>query len=435
LGYDPIFKQQPQPAALQPAPPASQPVVNSNPYGAQPQLLQSGYGLPVSTMGYEQALSAGVSSPGSSTQQFDYASAIDPALEAAAPPPAANPYQQAAMPTFRDDLKRELQSASPLSAGGLDTTPHLRGGASSFPPSSLAAAYPTPAKKYKMEELLALGGPVPAPLENANVADNVPVLDEIKNLYHSVYSPGLENLLESKWYPVKGIATLLKDKQLLDLYAVLLDRFAKTSSADPKAMAESSAVEARLIWGLATMVRTAAAAETNGSSTTEPKTIPPSDDVVEAGHRLNVFESLLTGHTAESNPLVQPAPGTTDHHKTREFQFWHELGNFVTLKDDQPENLKAIDDSLSALRNLLDGRENRDILYSICIVRAIGNRIADYNDQDPMPHHLDEADWKNKLNVAKRFIRDEGNGAGTTNVVRRFCEMAYRSWTTPGIGE
>jgi hypothetical protein len=93
-------------------------------------MLQSGYGAPVTNMGYEPALSAGVSSPGSTSQQFDYASAIDPALEAAAPPPTTtsnNQFQQppSGMPNFREGLKREMQSASPYSSGASDT-PHLR---------------------------------------------------------------------------------------------------------------------------------------------------------------------------------------------------------------------------------------------------------------------------------------------------------------------
>lgn len=59
----------------------------ANPYGNQPQMLGGTYAP--STMAYDPALSAGVSSPGSAGQQFEYASAIDPALEAAAPPAAA----------------------------------------------------------------------------------------------------------------------------------------------------------------------------------------------------------------------------------------------------------------------------------------------------------------------------------------------------------
>jgi hypothetical protein len=44
-------------------------------------MLGAAYGAP--TISYGLALSAGISSPGLATQQFDYTSAIDPALESA----------------------------------------------------------------------------------------------------------------------------------------------------------------------------------------------------------------------------------------------------------------------------------------------------------------------------------------------------------------
>jgi hypothetical protein len=89
-GYDPIFKQQQGPAAIQPAP-SSAPsqggsTATSQGYGNQPHML--GYGG-VSNMNYDPTLSGSVSSPGSAGQQYDYASAIDPALESAAPPTAS----------------------------------------------------------------------------------------------------------------------------------------------------------------------------------------------------------------------------------------------------------------------------------------------------------------------------------------------------------
>ncbi|KAF4634345.1 hypothetical protein G7Y89_g3765 [Cudoniella acicularis] len=85
LGYDPLFKAQLGPAAIRPAPsfaPSQVPLVSTaNPHGNQPQMLGAAYGAP--TMSYDPALSAGVSSPGSATQQFDYTSMIDPALDSA----------------------------------------------------------------------------------------------------------------------------------------------------------------------------------------------------------------------------------------------------------------------------------------------------------------------------------------------------------------
>ncbi len=122
MGYDPIFKQQPGPAAIQPAPTtaSSQPTVAApaNPYGNQPSMIQS-YAAQVPNMGYEPALSAGVSSPGSSNQQFDYASAIDPALETVAPPTStATQFQQPGAAAFGNDLKKEMQSTNSTEVKG-----------------------------------------------------------------------------------------------------------------------------------------------------------------------------------------------------------------------------------------------------------------------------------------------------------------------------
>ncbi|KAE8452401.1 hypothetical protein EG329_001101 [Mollisiaceae sp. DMI_Dod_QoI] len=437
LGYDPIFKQQPGPAAIQPAP-SSAPsaggiAATANPYGHQPQMLP-GYGA-AANMNYDPALSAGVSSPGSASQQFDYASAIDPALEAVAPSTttaaaAAYATTTPGMPHFREDIKRDVQSASPFSSGASET-PHLRGGASSFISPSVAsfeedAAYTTFSAKRTIENLLDLGGP-PPPRATTDVTSSPNMLDEIKHLYYSIYAPGLENFLESKWFSVKGLSKLLAGKQLLDSFASLLQQFGKTAQNDPKEIAYTSSVEARTVWALASMVR-GAAGEMNGVR--EFKTVPSNDDPVEATNRLNIFETLLTGRVAAANPLTAPVPGSTDHHRLRELEFWHTLAEFVTLQYEEASAAKEVDDCLAALRNLLDGRENRDVLYSIAVVRGLGQRVSEYTESD-QPLHLDESDNKSKLLVAKKFVSDEANGSGTTNVIRRLCDMAARSWSSP----
>jgi hypothetical protein len=403
-------------------------------------MLQGYGGGQVPNMGYEPALSAGVSSPGSTSQQFDYSSAIDPALEAVVPPTTkgSNQFQQSqtGMPNFREDLKRELQSASPYSSGASDS-PHLRGGASSFisPSNSqfsqqedeTSAYASSPAKgRMKIDDLLALGGPVPQPVPGKSQEPDF--LDELKHLYHSIYSPGLENFLESKWFPVRGIAKLLGDNRLLEQFAILINEFGKTMGNDDRAMAYTSSIEARVVWGLACMVRSAGSESSNGVKTESG--MPATDDAVEAGNRLTVFENLLCGIVADRNVLAKPVAGSGDAHRLRELDFWYNLGKFVTL--DQASSAHEIDETLAALRNLLDGRENRDVLYSIAIVRAMSTRVSEYSEHE-RPLHLDETDPRSKLAVAKRFVKDEGDGAGTTNVIRRLCELATRSWSVSGF--
>ncbi|TVY68682.1 putative transcriptional regulatory protein [Lachnellula suecica] len=441
LGYDPIFKPQPGPANIQPSPSSAplQPgqLATANPYG-NPHLIQGGY-PPATMANYDPALSAGVSSPGSGSGFYD-ASAIDPALEAAAPSAAASNIFQpttSGMPFFRDDLKREMHSASPFSAAS--DTLHLRGGASSFSPSSSffgdSPADSTFPAKRPVEQLLALGAPPIPGLTAGDFQQNNALLEEAKHLYFSIYAPGLEGFLESKWFPSqKGINSLVNDREVLGKFGLLLSHFAKTGhNADPKLIIITSSVEARLVWGLATMVQSAAAAEAaaNGvNPDTKAPVVPPTDDATEAANRLTAFENLLTGKVATSNKLTAPVPGSTDHHRLRELEFWYTLGNFVCLRDDDPNAAKAIDETTGALRNLLDGRENRDVLYSIAIVRALGHRVSEYTESDE-PLHFDESDNKSKLLVAKKFINDEGTGGGTTNVIRRLCELATRSWTVP----
>ena len=108
-------------------------------------------------------------------------------------------------------------------------------------------------------------------------------------------------------------------------------------------MVYTGSVESRTVWTLATMVR---GSEINGAK--ESKAVPASDDVTEATNRLDVFETLLTGRVAAVNPLTAPIPGSTDHHRLRELEFWHTLGNFVVLPYEDSNAVKDVDDTLSA---------------------------------------------------------------------------------------
>lgn len=286
--------------------------------------------------------------------------------------------------------------------------------------------------KVKIDDLLTQGGDLPPTNpETANKIQDSGVLDEVKHLYHSIYSPGLENFLESKWFPSKGVSKLLGETKTLEQFIVLLEQFKKAQdNTDSAAMAYTASVEARVVWALACMVRQPASDGTNGTAKHEQPNFPTADDATEAGNRLTVFENLVTGAVAP-NVLTRPVMGSTnDPHKIREHEFWFQLGHFVSLHDQGGTNFSAdIDNTMSALRGLLDGRENRDVLYSIVVVRALGPRVAEYTETDK-PLHLDESDQRSKLAVAKKFVKDEGQGAGTTNVIRRLCELATRSWET-----
>jgi hypothetical protein len=284
-------------------------------------------------------------------------------------------------------------------------------------------ANPNPSVRT-VQGILDAGGPVLNIPANPDAPSTTN--DEIKHLYFSLYVPGLELFLETKWYDPKGMEHLLTDKALMDEFVATTRVFQAYVEGDQKRMDFTSNSEARLCWSLASMVHKAVE-QLHGLKSTG--LVPLVDDPVEAAHRLNVYEALLTGRVASHNPLTQPVPGSTDHHRLRELEFWYNLGNLVCLRDDDPSSTKDIDTILAAVRHILDGRENRDVLYSMAVVRVLANRVGSDWSLEDVPAHLDEEDNRSKLLVAKQFIEKEASGLGTTNIIRRFCEMFTRTFT------
>lgn len=273
--------------------------------------------------------------------------------------------------------------------------------------------------------LLKQGGEQPdaTPEITSRIQDG-PTIEEVKQLYTSVYAHGLESFLESKWFPMKGLNKLLSDTKTLEQFLILLDQFRKAQDATNTAeLAFTSNVESYVVWALASMVRLAAAENTGPL---HERGYPSGDDATEAANRLAVFENLITGAVAP-NILSRQQAGS-EPHRIRELEFWFQLGHFVSLNEAASPNFAMdVDNTMAALRTLLDGRENRDVLYSIVVVRALGPRVTEYSESEK-PLHLDETDNRSKLLVAKKFVKDEGSGSGTTNVIRRLCELATRSW-------
>ena len=159
-------------------------------------------------------------------------------------------------------------------------------------------------------------------------------------------------------------------------------------------------------------------------------------DLTCASTRLDVVEALITGEHLESNPLSQfparePAanpPSLPDQLLQRALDFWSSIGHFLTLHDDEASSAKEIDDTLARSRTLLDTCENRDVTYSVAIARHLGQRWAGFPHSLPHPITTNEKDTGAKLYVAQKFLEQEASGKGTTQVVKRICGMALRSW-------
>jgi hypothetical protein len=296
----------------------------------------------------------------------------------------------------------------------------------------------SPAKKMKVDELVALGGAAPQAPSSPPPAH---ILDEITKLYYEVYVPGLTSFFETRWYDfAKSRATttnpaamLHSNQYLISLFASFVQTIYKIQSTDPVDMVQAGHLETCVVWTLACLPLSAPLSQSHQHLGSGPG---EDDDLWEARGRLQVFETLIAGETLASIPLPPPHAGIANTARRNEVEFWYHLAKFL-LQDHasaSPGDVSARENCLDVMRSRLDGRENRDVLYSIAVLREYtAHWDASWNEQT-VPSHLDESDSRSKLAVATRFIRGESTSTGgTTNVVRRFADLACRAFVRPGV--
>ncbi|KAI1415461.1 hypothetical protein F5Y13DRAFT_186952 [Hypoxylon sp. FL1857] len=452
LGYDPIFKNQQQqhPTNIRPAPnnstsasvPSTRPPpAPSAPVAGSTQAQASSYSttlppvIPNNTTPTTAPYTGNLTAAGTAAstvkgEPLEYPTAIDPALE---PVLTTTSTSTSHFPAAKPAIPNPISHNPP-------NTPHLRGGGPTFVPLDSSVSHPVPsffrqhtsaytsssARKMKVHELVGMSGAVPPALDSPLTSEK---LAEIRDLYDQVYAPGLEKFFETEWYTKpRGVSVLLTNTAVNEMLAGFLQSMAKTDANDVAGMQYSANLEFRVVWDLASLVYASEYKVNVGEH------LPPADDGSEARNRVAVFEALLSGDYLDQNPL-QPPPANADIrlHRIREFKFWYLLAEFLRMKD-QPglDMTRQRDYILGQMRELLDGRENRDVLYSLAVIRALApNFPPDF--ESTLPPHLDESDPKNKLAVARKFIQDESQvTGGTTNVVRRFSELAVRAFIVPG---
>ncbi len=281
-------------------------------------------------------------------------------------------------------------------------------------------------RKMKVQELVAIGNatlpPVDAPLSQEKLV-------EVHDLYEQVYAPGLEKFFETDWYlKPYGSNALASNSRVQEVLAAFLQSLSTTTTNDVAGMAYSANLEFRVVWELATLVYSIEYKVNMGHG------LPPTDDGNEARNRVAVFETLLAGEFLDHNPLRPPleSPDNSIYHRNRELRFWHSLAEFLLIRDQPNMDVTPRRDLILAqLRELLDGRENRDVLYSLTVIRAFTHKFPP-DFESTLPPHLDESDPKSKLAVARKFIQDEARvTGGTTNAVRRFSELGVRAFINP----
>jgi hypothetical protein len=281
----------------------------------------------------------------------------------------------------------------------------------------------------KVEEMIGLLGPMPD-VPPVTLTDDL--FKEIVRVYHEVYVQGLNNFFETDWFQHKdpsGIFTFPNEQNVVNVFAAFLHMIQRAQPTNHAAMVSSGVLEARLIWALATLPYTLCPPASNASSTVMPH---PADGV-EARNRVLVIQTLLNGDSLMDNPLARPT-NDPQNLRSREFHFWYTLAEYLRCGEDRsPAMVAKREEHLGQLRRLLDGRENRDLLYSIAIARDVSPLVEPGYEQT-VPQHHDESNPKNKLFVASNFIRQEAQVAGgTTNVVRRLSEIAIQAFIHPGV--
>ncbi|MCJ1311498.1 hypothetical protein MMC25_005170 [Agyrium rufum] len=457
LGYDPIFKTQPGPAVIQPAPSSASSMQSTSattaPYHPPPP---QGY-TPASSQTYSQPAPAPVM--GSAPEPFDYNAAIDPALAAGGP----------------------IHVQSHPSHGGLNIRPGVM-------------------KPLDIHDILHVSGLPPPSL-------SIPPLTEgayhaLNHVYGGVYAAAADKFLESRWFSSRSQRHVNQNYRLCEQFTVLLSRFTLHPSADYTANAVTQSLEATIVWDVLNLARVISERVKNAPSDDLEAQADIRDGVHEAAKRVTVIEKLITNKYVEneeslpaphnhSTPSATPPSSTTPGQNTsssgtalenqlnnRERNFWYLISKFLTLKDDTEGSgsaTKEIDDTLSRCRLCLDSRENRDVLYSIAIARYVGSRMYAREDRlaeeeqakntakdgeataastmtngeggnsekkdeqsststtttkkvPKLPLSDADGDAKDKLNVATMFISDQANGKGTTQVVQRVCGMVLRAW-------
>ena len=262
----------------------------------------------------------------------------------------------------------------------------------------------------------------------ANVYDDTWYQD-IVAVYHEIYASALHAFFESKWYNFmeNGKMAFTRQPSLLQVMASFLTAAAQPDAGSQEKMAYMACLEMKVVWELA---KTAATAAPPNADNRRATILPSEANPVEVQHRFHVVDALLSGTVLPWNPLAPPLQDA-QHHRVREFEFWYQLAEFLRSGVPGAHEQKEADrraEALQKMRNHLDGRENRDVLYSTAILREYGLKYpANAESSHLTAYHAAEDNPRDKVMVAARFItgHTQVNG-GTTNVARRLCDIAQR---------
>jgi len=241
--------------------------------------------------------------------------------------------------------------------------------------------------------------------------DSVPNLESIRKVYDIAFAPGLDKLLESgstKWFARAGFPHLCADRVQLGnvlAYLTLVSNHSDTAT-DSATLASQ---EARVTWALLELC------------------IRPDHDSGEEADKLarrcRALGSLFTGEpfsspTASIADFVHqddtdPEPKTSALEKQiarRSDEFWKLVEVAAASQGRSGEGVSA--EVLRRCRPLLDGKENRDTIYSIML---LGSRRGN-------------GDLTSERELARRYLESQTTGRATNQVFATISGMALRAF-------
>lgn len=249
-------------------------------------------------------------------------------------------------------------------------------------------------------------------------------VEAIKAIYSTSFAPGLDRLLETRWFSTDGFMSLVSDRSVLS-------QFENYVAAIPTSTNIANQ-EARLLWALLCMCRRRPPGGSIADFVNGPVDNLDGDEI--ASKRLDIVEALITAGRLTTNPLKSKPESSNDptsalgqQLKAREDEFWFSIGQFVSALPVSTTTLEASrainaieEEHVSKCRRLLDNFENRDVLYSMMLLRHIGETTIEA-----------EAGYDTTRNwmTAQGFLESQAQGQATNIVMKRFCSMAQRPWS------
>lgn len=438
MGYDPIFKTQPGPAAIQPAPSSGGPT-------AMPSSTSLSYGIPNTAVGsivYAPTISTAGSSPASSCEPYNEYP-VDPSLEATAPIPiisgpmtmlAENPV------SYRPDLKRTYDRASPLSCVSDTPRPSITPMRRSVTPSQsmIRDNSTNQAKRIKIDDLLT-GASNGLPLTPPSGDQSSQALPMTSPIYlYNRYASMLDTVLETGWFATRGLEKVSRGEQFGEQLGRLFKRLQSRSGIyaeeDDRNLgiyggdAEVLLNSLKLVYG--TQVPTGDIHLTEQED--DYVTVSDMANRKETINRIAVVEALVTGRTRAidlCSPLVSPksSPPQFRSEIAESSAFWRSLARFVSLQEGR-DSEQEFDAVLRDMRSNTGRQNTREILCTIAEARHHNNRLQ--------LHHSNGSETEDKRKLRGIFERAKDNilrvsslpNGSVDQAIRRISARATMLW-------